>query len=132
MRAEAQEESHMNSPDALHGYHVHIYYSDGTRPTAEKLRDTLATEFGVQVGRNAGIAGPHPVPQVQVIFRKEAFQRVVPWLMLNREGLDVLVHPLSDNEYDDHTDYALGWARRLSSRSKRCRTVPIRRDCCRL
>src|SRR5262245_50252844 len=25
-----------------------------------------------------------------------------------------------------------GWARRLSSRSKRCHTVPIRRDCCRL
>jgi len=107
MRAEAQEESHMNSPDALHGYHVHIYYSDETRPTAAKLRDTLATEFGVQVGRNAGIAGPHPVPQVQVIFRKEAFQRVVPWLMLNPEGLDILVHPLSDNEYIDHTDWAL-------------------------
>jgi len=28
-------------------------------------------------------------------------------LMLNRDGLDILVHPLSDNEYDDHTDYAL-------------------------
>jgi aromatic ring-cleaving dioxygenase len=95
------------SPDVLHGYHVHIYYNDETQAKAEKLRDTLAAEFGVQIGRNAGIAGPHPVPQVQVIFRKEAFSRVVPWLMLNREGLDILVHPLSDDEFDDHTDYAL-------------------------
>jgi DOPA 4,5-dioxygenase len=95
------------SPDVLHGYHVHIYYNDASQPKAERLRDTLAAEFGVQIGRNAGIAGPHPVPQVQVIFTKEKFQRVVPWLMLNREGLDILVHPLSDNEFDDHTDYAL-------------------------
>jgi aromatic ring-cleaving dioxygenase len=27
--------------------------------------------------------------------------------MLNREGLDILVHPLSDDEYDDHTANAL-------------------------
>jgi DOPA 4,5-dioxygenase len=61
----------------------------------------------VQIGKNVGIAGPHPVPQIQIIFRKEAFQEVVPWLMLNREGLDILVHPLSDDEYDDHTASAL-------------------------
>jgi len=95
------------SPDALHGYHVHIYYNDATASVAARLRDTLAAEFPVQIGRNAGIAGPHPVPQIQIIFKKDAFQRVVTWLMLNREGLDILVHPLSDNEYDDHTANAL-------------------------
>ena len=95
------------SPEALHGYHVHIYYNDETFAVATRLRDKLAADFPVQVGRNAGIAGPHPVPQIQIIFRKDAFASVVPWLMLNREGLDILVHPLSDDEYDDHTAYAL-------------------------
>ena len=95
------------SPEALHGYHAHIYYNDETFPIATKLRDTLATDVPVQIGRNAGIAGPHPVPQIQIIFKKDAFQSVVPWLMLNREGLDILVHPLSDDEYDDHTINAL-------------------------
>ncbi len=95
------------SPEALHGYHAHIYYNDETFPIATKLRDTLATDFPVQIGRNAGIAGPHPVPQIQIIFKKDAFQSVVPWLMLNREELDILVHPLSDDEYDDHTINAL-------------------------
>ena len=47
------------------------------------------------------------MPQIQIIFKNEAFQQVVPWLMLHRDGLDILVHPLSDNEFDDHTDYAL-------------------------
>jgi aromatic ring-cleaving dioxygenase len=31
----------------------------------------------------------------------------VPWLMLNRGGLAVLVHPLTDNAYDDHSKHAL-------------------------
>jgi aromatic ring-cleaving dioxygenase len=95
------------SPDALHGYHLHIYYNENTQPIALKLRDTLAADFPVQIGKNMGIAGPHPVPQIQIIFKSDAFQRVVPWLMLNREGLDILVHPLSDDEYDDHTANAL-------------------------
>jgi aromatic ring-cleaving dioxygenase len=95
------------SPDALHGYHAHIYYNDDTQPAAAKLRDTLAEKFPVQIGKNSGIAGPHPVPQIQIIFKNDAFQRVVPWLMLNREGLDILVHPLNDDEYDDHTANAL-------------------------
>jgi len=42
-----------------------------------------------------------------VIFRTEGFQNIVPWLMLNREGLDVLVHPLTESSYDDHSKNAL-------------------------
>lgn len=91
----------------LHGYHVHIYYDDATLPKAIKVRDTLAEKFPVRVGKNQGIAGPHPVPQVQVIFKTDAFNEVVQWLMFNRQGLDILVHPLTDNEYDDHTSQAL-------------------------
>jgi len=92
----------------VHGYHAHVYYDDATRPVAEKLRETLAADFPVELGRFSGDAvGPHPVPQFQVIFKKDAFDSVVPWLMLNREGLDILVHPLTDDMVDDHTVYAL-------------------------
>jgi len=31
----------------------------------------------------------------------------VPWLMLNRDSLDVLVHPLTESSYDDHSKNAL-------------------------
>jgi aromatic ring-cleaving dioxygenase len=51
--------------------------------------------------------GPHPVPQFRFTFTTPQFDKVVPWLMLNRENLDVLVHPLTDNSYDDHSRYAV-------------------------
>ena len=51
--------------------------------------------------------GPHPVANAQVIFKPEQFQPVIEWLMLHRDGLDVLIHPLTDNSVDDHSIYAM-------------------------
>jgi DOPA 4,5-dioxygenase len=51
--------------------------------------------------------GPHPIANLQIIFTTAEFQNVVPWLMLNREGLDILIHPLTANSIDDHGRYAL-------------------------
>src|SRR4051812_40013637 len=92
----------------VHGYHAHVYYDDETRPVATWLRETLAASFPVELGRFSDEPiGPHPVSQFQVIFKNPEFQTVVPWLMLNRQGLDILVHPLTDDMVDDHTVYAL-------------------------
>jgi aromatic ring-cleaving dioxygenase len=46
------------------------------------------------------------VAMYQVAFEAEEFPTLVPWLMLNREGLDVLVHPLSGDSVADHTRFA--------------------------
>ncbi len=92
----------------VHGYHAHVYYSDDTLPVAQKLRTALESQFPVEIGRFSGAeVGPHPVPQFQVIFKNDIFATVVPWLMLNRDGLDILVHPLTDDMVDDHTDFAM-------------------------
>jgi aromatic ring-cleaving dioxygenase len=32
---------------------------------------------------------------------------VVPYLMVHRAGLDVLVHPLTEDAVADHTDFAM-------------------------
>jgi len=75
---------------------------------AELLRDTIIGKFAVEPGAFSDEPrGPHPIPQFNVIFRTEEFQNVVPWLMLNREGLDVLVHPLTESSYDDHSKNAM-------------------------
>jgi aromatic ring-cleaving dioxygenase len=90
------------------GYHVHVYYNPETKPAAERLRETIAGKFAVKVG---GLSderrGPHPISQFVAIFEAPEFQNIVPWLMLNREGLDVLVHPLTQSSYDDHSKNAL-------------------------
>ncbi len=51
--------------------------------------------------------GPHPVANAQVIFKPEEFQPVIEWLMLHRDGLDVLIHPLTPDSVDDHSIYAM-------------------------
>jgi len=43
----------------------------------------------------------------QAAFAAAEFPRIVPWLMLNRGGLSVLVHPQTDDAYDNHTIHAL-------------------------
>ncbi len=94
------------SPQAR-GYHAHIYYEAAQLPLGEKPGKTLAADFPVEPGRFSGEpVGLHPVSQFQVIFKPDAFQSVVPWLMLNREGLDVLVHRTTDDMVDDRTVYA--------------------------
>ncbi len=90
------------------GYHAHVYYNQATKPTAERLRDTIVGKFKVEPGvLSDEPRGPHPISQFAVIFEAPAFQDIVPWLMLNREGLDVLVHPLTESSYDDHSKNAL-------------------------
>jgi aromatic ring-cleaving dioxygenase len=92
----------------VHGYHVHVYYDKETFPVAASLREQLAANFPVQTGRfSDDPIGPHPVSQFAVIFEADAFQAVIPWLMLNRQGLDILVHPLTEDMVDDHSVYAL-------------------------
>ena len=38
--------------------------------------------------------------------------------MLNRAGLDVLVHPLAGNAYDDHTVYAMWLGDRIAAKAR--------------
>jgi DOPA 4,5-dioxygenase len=92
----------------LNGYHAHVYYDAETRPKAAKLRETIIGKFKVEPGAFSDEPrGPHPISQFNVIFKTGEFQNIVPWLMLNREGLDVLVHPLTESSYDDHSKNAL-------------------------
>ena len=92
----------------IKGYHAHVYYNAETKPAAARLRDMIAGKFVVEAGAFSDEPrGPHPISQFAVIFKTEEFQNIVPWLMLNREGLDVLVHPLTESSYDDHSKNAL-------------------------
>ena len=95
-------------PTPLNGYHAHVYYDTATRPIAERLADAIGRKFQVEFGGfRDGPVGPHPIANLQIIFTTAEFPKIVPWLMLNRDGLDVLVHPLTDDSVDDHSRYAL-------------------------
>jgi aromatic ring-cleaving dioxygenase len=92
----------------IRGFHAHVYYDAETKPKASQLREALLAKLAVEPGGFSDEpAGPHPISQFNVIFECVEFQNVVPWLMLNRDGLDVLVHPLTESSYDDHSKNAL-------------------------
>jgi aromatic ring-cleaving dioxygenase len=40
-------------------------------------------------------------------FRPDLFGELVPWLMQHRDDLNVLVHPITDDELRDHRDWSL-------------------------
>lgn len=94
--------------DIIRDYHAHIYYDPQTRPLAAALRETIGDQFEVTLGRmHDKPVGPHPQAMYQVAFLPEQFLALVPWLMLNRAGLDVLVHPETGDEVENHTTHAL-------------------------
>ena len=96
-------------PGDIHSYHAHIYYDPATtRDRAARLRGLIDERFAVQIGNwHDEAVGPHPVSMYQVVFAVEDFPRFVPWLMLQRDGLTVLVHPNTHRPRDDHMIYPL-------------------------
>lgn len=98
----------MNSAD-IKTYHIHVYFKDlPDRQRAQYLRDALAEQFTVQLGRwHDHLVGPHALPMYQVAFTAEVFPILVPWLMLNRQDLTILLHPNTLNPRRDHLVHAV-------------------------
>ena len=104
-------------PAKIKGYHAHIYYDQGSRETAARLREAIERSFEVVMGRwRDEPVGPHPQSMYQIKFDPSEFTRIVPWLMLNRSGLNILVHPETDNAYLDHAENSLWLGQKLSLR----------------
>jgi DOPA 4,5-dioxygenase len=90
-------------------YHAHIYYDLGEeRARAERLRTLIGERFVARIGAwHDELVGPHLKAMYQVAFAVELFPRFVPWLMLNRMGLSILVHPNTRWPHADHLVHAL-------------------------
>jgi DOPA 4,5-dioxygenase len=97
-----------DKPTHIDGYHAHIYYDPATRPAAERLAEAIASRFTVKLGGFFDEpVGPHPVANLQIIFATAEFADLVPWLMQNRNGLNVLIHALTEDSARDHNSDAL-------------------------
>ena len=93
----------------IEGFHAHVYFrNEQERAAALDVRVGLNRRFRtVTLGRvHDRAVGPHPIPMYQVAFDRMAFVEVVPWLMLERRGLSVLVHPLTGDPLPEHSDFA--------------------------
>ena len=95
-------------PGTIRSYHAHVYYDASTREVAEALRAEIVARFPVEIGRmHDQPIGPHPQPMFEAAFAIAELPNIVPWLMLNRSGLTILVHPNTDDAVLDHTTHPL-------------------------
>ncbi len=51
--------------------------------------------------------GPHPLWSCQLAFAASEFATLIPWLVAKRNGLSVLVHPVSGDDLKDHSEHAM-------------------------
>jgi aromatic ring-cleaving dioxygenase len=120
----ADEELSMRQNRALHPqiirhYHAHVYYDPvSSRDRAARLRERVAATFpDATLGRwHDALVGPHPQSMYQIAFPTALLASFLPWLMLNRDGLTILLHPGTGNAYADHTDHAVWFGSMLPLR----------------
>jgi aromatic ring-cleaving dioxygenase len=84
---------------------AHVYYDLGTDEETRALlvREWIAERFRLTVTKMfQRPLGSHPKPMFVALFDNDQFDVFVPWLMLNRLDLSVLVHPNTTDAYADH------------------------------
>ena len=105
----AAQDTAMRDPRRITQYHAHVYYDPETsRDRAALVRERVAAAFpDVRLGNwHDRPVGPHPQAMYQIAFPADRLADLLPWLMLNRLGLTVLVHPETGDDYADHAQHA--------------------------
>jgi DOPA 4,5-dioxygenase len=95
-------------PQNLHDkYHAHVYFDQSSLEMATVLSETITEKFGLHVGRvHQKPVGPHTKWSFQILFFREDFDALIPWLDSVRGELSVLVHADTGDDLIDHTTYA--------------------------
>jgi len=83
------------------------------------VRDAVAEQFEVELGRCVRTGRPHPKSMYQVKFAPELFGRIVPWLMLITKG-STYSFISTDDDVGDHTHRRCGWEKNSLSTSTFC------------
>ncbi len=93
---------------AIENYHAHVYYDAANRAQALALCEAAGQTFGIKVGRmHDNPVGPHPRGSCQLTIGIDRLATVLPWLVLNRNGLTIFTHAQTGHAYKDHTDHVI-------------------------
>ncbi len=94
----------------IKSFHAHVYYQPEQFEQAQQLCHQAGSLFSIKIGTfHQKPVGPHPVGMCQLTVATPLFGEVIPWLMLNREGLVLFIHPDTGDHLKDHTKHAI-WA----------------------
>lgn len=116
-RATTSSNAYTHFPDPITnstrgGFDIHIYFQQ-TNPDevsfAKELHERIRREFPELriYPLFERPVGPHPVGMFEVnVFTPSQFGAFVSWLVVERGGLSVLVHPNTGDDLRDHTQRA--------------------------
>jgi aromatic ring-cleaving dioxygenase len=111
---------------AIKDYHAHVYYDPASKDRAATLRHWVEERFAGQMRMGSWHdeqVGPHVQAMYQIAFSPDLLPTLVPFLMLNRMGLTILLHPQSGRPRDDHTVNAVWMGEVLPVRTEVLREV---------
>ena len=105
----------------IDSYHAHVYFDMSlSRPDAVMLTEQISAQFPtIHLSQLYDKPiGPHTWPMFEAAFDVATFPSFVPWLMLNRRGLNILIHPNTDDMYADHVINPIWLGDKLPLKSK--------------
>lgn len=89
-------------------WHAHLYFPLGDGAKVKPLTEKIQAEFGFSIGTIWDKpVGPHPIGSCQITVPAGALDQFIPWLIENREGNDIFLHPNTGDDLKDHTDYTM-------------------------
>lgn len=91
----------------MKNYHAHIYFDLDQRPVVENLVTQLLQlnlpDLKLWKFHDKKV-GPHFLPMAEVHFTEKNLNAVVDCLKLHHEGISILVHEDSGDDFKDHED----------------------------
>ncbi len=96
----------MGDSSTIENYHAHVYFNADTRDKAKRVREAVEKRFDIEMGRwHEKMVGPHPRWSYQIAFQPPVLDEIVPWLMVNREGLTIFLHPNTGDDLAAHIEH---------------------------
>jgi DOPA 4,5-dioxygenase len=85
-------------------YHFHLYYLKNQINKAKEITQKIPSIFDVEVGRFwEKPVGPHPIGSCQITVQEKEFHQFLKWMMIGRGDIDVFIHPVTGDNWQDHT-----------------------------
>lgn len=96
-------------------YHAHIYFAPDELLLIQKVHAAASLETGImRVFRIIpNPVGPHATGMFEAHFPESLRTQVIDWFKTNRQGLSVLIHEDSGDDYKDHTENVLWLGEKL-------------------
>ncbi|KAI9291680.1 dopa 4,5-dioxygenase, partial [Neoconidiobolus thromboides FSU 785] len=103
----------MSFPSPIKYFDLHFYFKEWDSASVASIT-TLRQSF-IQAFPHIKVfelvprpVGPHPVGMFEAhVMSEEDLGKIIPWLLVNRNGHSVLVHPNTDNALNDHSIHAV-------------------------